>query len=58
MVLSSIPHGGGGANPSPATLPFGVTASTGGSNPLSLGSNPRGVTKILMTYEVKYKEII
>lgn len=25
-------------------LPYGVTASTGGSNPLSLGSNPSGAT--------------
>ena len=25
-------------------LSYGVTASTGGSNPLSLGSNPSGIT--------------
>ena len=28
----------------PHLLSYGVTASTGGSNPLSLGSNPSGIT--------------
>ena len=47
-----------GSNPiEVTTFSFGVMVSTGGSNPLSVGSNPTGRTKI-NAMETRIKELL